>query len=71
MRALIGGIIGSLLIYLALPDVGLTKPQTVLILIVGWMISTALIWWVQEQIERSQERKRKDDFRRLIAKITL
>ena len=68
---MIRGILGSLLIYLLLPDVGLTKVETVLVLIVGWMISTALIWWAQEQIERAQERKRREAFRDLIAKTTL
>lgn len=68
---MIGGILGSLLIYLLLPDVGLTKIETVLVLIVGWMISTAAIWWTQEQIERTQERKRREAFRDLIARTTL
>ena len=68
---MIRGILGSLLIYLLLPDVGLTKIETVLVLIVGWMISTAAIWWAQEQIERTQERKRREAFRDLIARTTL
>lgn len=68
---MIRGILGSLLIYLLLPDVGLTKIETVLVLIVGWMISTAAIWWAQEQFARMQERKRREAFRDLIARITL
>ena len=55
---MIGGIMGSLLIYLLLPDVGLTKIETVLVLIVGWMISTATIWWAQERENAGTEAER-------------
>lgn len=71
MREIVRGMWLSMLIYLCLPDVGLTKPQTVLILLVGWMFSTALIWWVQERIERLQERKRRESFREQIRRTTL
>ena len=71
MNDLIKGMIGSFLIYLALPDVGLTKPQTVLVLIAGCAVCTALIWWVQDMSERRQQKKRKGDFREFLRKTTL
>lgn len=71
MREIIKGFVFSLLIYLALPDVELTKIQVVLILIVGSMVSTAVIWKVQEVIERRRECRRWEEFRRFLSKITL
>lgn len=67
MREVIKGFVFSLLIYLALPDVELTKIQVVLILIVGSVVSTAVIWKMQE-IKEYRKRKK---FRRLIRRTTL
>ena len=53
----IKGFVGSLLIYAVLPDVGLNKAQTVLLLIVGFVICTATIWKAQELRERYDKRK--------------
>lgn len=71
MREVIKGFVFSLLIYLALPDVELTKIQVVLILIVGSMVSTAAIWKVQEITERRREYRRREEFRQFLSKITL
>lgn len=62
----IKGFIGSLLIYAALPDIMLTKPQTVLILIVGFMICVASIWKIQEIMDRHEKAERLRKFKRLI-----
>lgn len=71
MGDIIKGLFGSMLIYLCLPEVELTRPQTCLILIVGTMFCTAAIWWVQERIERLQEKKRRGEFRRFLNRTTL
>lgn len=71
MREIIKGFVMSLVIYLLLPDVDLTKMQGVLILIVGSMFSTAAIWKAQEIIEHRRERRRREEFRRFLSKITL
>lgn len=71
MNDIAKGITGSLLIYLALPDVGLTKPQTVLVLIVGWMVSLSLIWAAQEVRERRRDKKRHRKFLALMQRVTL
>lgn len=71
MREVIKGFVISLLIYLALPDVELTKIQVILILIVGSMVSTAVIWKMQEVMERRKERRRREEFRQFLGKITL
>ena len=71
MKELIWGMIGSFLIYLALPDVGLTKPQTVLILIVGCGICTSAIWWIEDIAERRQQKRKGERFREFLNRTTL
>ena len=71
MTDIFKGFIGSMVLYLVLPDVGLTKIQTILLLIVGCMVCTALIWWVQEIRVRYAERRRERRFREMLAKTTL
>lgn len=67
MREIIEGFCGSMLIYLVLPDIDLSRIETVLVLIVGAIVCTSGIWTVQE-IKEYQKRKR---FRQLIRRTTL
>lgn len=71
MRELVRGILGSLLIYLILPDVGLTKIETVLVLIVGWMVCTTAVWTIQDLFWRWKRERRAKEFRKLIERTTL
>ena len=71
MGEIIKGMCCSMVIYLLLPDVPLTKMQTVLILIVGCAISTAVIWWVQEKVAAHRFYKRKREFRELMERTTM
>lgn len=71
MKEMIKGMLLSMLVYLALPDVGLTKPQTVLVLLVGCGVFTALIWWCQDIMERRQERRKGERFRDFLNRTTL
>lgn len=71
MKEIIKGMVGSMALYLVLPDVDLTKMQTVLILLVGCMLCTAAIWFVQEKVEQYKEMRRRKDFHALIEMITL
>ena len=67
MREINEGFCGSMLIYLLLPEVDLSRIETILILLVGTMICTSGIWTVQE-VKEYRKRKR---FRRLIRRTTL
>ena len=71
MGEIIKGMCCSFVIYLLLPDVPLSKIQTVLILIVGCAISTAAIWWVQDKLEERKFYKRRRQFRELVEKTTV
>lgn len=71
MREIFFGMLGSMALYLVLPDVELTKMQTILILIVGCMLCTAAIWLIQEKVEQYKEMRRRKDFHALIETITL
>lgn len=67
MREIIEGFIGSMAIYLFLPDVDLSRVETVLVLIVGTIVCTSGIWAVQEVKEYRKRKK----FRQLIRRTTL
>ena len=71
MRELVRGMFGSLLIYLLLPDVGLTKIETILVLIVGWMVCTSVVWTIQELFWRRKRERMAREFRKLIERTTL
>lgn len=71
MKEMIKGMLLSMLVYLALPDVGLTKPQTVLVLLVGCGAFTALIWWGQDIMERRQKKRKGERFRDFLNRTTL
>lgn len=71
MNEMIRGMLLSMLVYLALPDVGLTKPQTVLVLLVGCGVFTALIWWGQDIMERRQKKRKGERFRDFLNRTTL
>lgn len=71
MKEMIRGMLLSMLVYLALPDVGLTKPQTVLVLLVGCGVFTALIWWGQDIMERRQKKRKGERFRDFLNRTTL
>lgn len=71
MSEIIKGMACSMIIYLLLPDVPLSKMQTILILIVGCMVCTAVIWWVQEKVQEHRFYKRRREFRELMEKTTM
>lgn len=71
MNEIIKGMACSMLIYLLLPDVPLTKMQTVLILIVGCMVCTSILWFIQEKMEERKFYKRRREFRELMERTTM
>ena len=56
MREIIWGFICALSIYGLLPDVGLTKGETITLIVAVSMLSTAVIFWVQEVMEAWRSR---------------
>ena len=56
MREIIEGFAGSVVIYLVLPAVELSRIETVLILLVGTMVCASGIWTVREIREHRRRR---------------
>lgn len=70
-KEILWGCVISALIYLALPDVGLSKPQTLLILLVGVWFSTEIIYWIEDRIESRNRRRKGEEFRKHLNRTTL
>ncbi len=65
------GCIISALIYLALPEVGLSRPQTLIILLVGVWFSTYIICWIEDRIESRNRKRKGEQFREHLNRTTL
>ena len=70
-KELMWGCVISALIYLALPDVGLSKPQTLLILLVGVWFSTYIICWAEDKMDARNRRRKGEQFREYLSRTTL